>query len=290
MGRMKHGKPNPHNDKTKVVKKKEEEKPKSTRPVDLEYRKRLLESNHDRYDEPINFDSDDESEEPDETKSIDYIKRNYGGISSHFQFEEEKEWRDEKDDRLGYCVRNLSELASVDSKAVSTASNFNTNGASISPTLPNRYQWSYKGIEPYEPEFKTLYVSRDTSGFTSSGDLNSNKKPIFIDSTNTGFSTDDNNDSSYSHKSFQTNETLDNEDKDTERENKLTATESVKNENTITGKHNTCVGDGDLDKLLELPTSPPGQSVSDQSKPSENDKKLTEENAQELDDWLDTII
>ncbi|XP_066927138.1 uncharacterized protein [Clytia hemisphaerica] len=271
--------------------------------------------------------ADDESEQPDETKSIDYIKRNYGGISSHFQFEEEKEWRDEKsasenvlnldltqlsneiinmqptvklqlhdtDSRLGYCVRNLSELASVDSKAASTASNFNTNGASVSPTLPNRYQWSYKGIEQYQPEFMTSYV---TSGFSSSADLNSNKEQMFVDSTNTGFFTDDNNglnkniDSSYSHKSFQTNETLDNEDKDTERDNKLTATESVKNENTITGKDDTCVGDGDddIDKLLELPTSPPGQSVSDQSKPSENDKKLTEENAQELDDWLDTII
>lgn len=307
---MKHGKVNKHNDKSKVVPTRKGEQnvegdKKPIKEVVPEYRKRILKTNHDRYDQPITDDSDSEDElgDLDETKSIEYIKRNYSGVSSHFQFKEEKEWQDEHgppansnlfsldlnslsselsvidtfhklqlsemDSSHSYCVNNLSGL--IHEKDKSNSSPFEKQST---------FQWSYQGVEQYN-------IGAPTTSNTE------NHSPVTPNNlTGTAEVTKQRNspDSSSSPEEDVPEETF---NTDTNYRETIDTDECDENGGlTISVKTVEIKGTEEIKINVEENSDLPAASLDMISK-DENEKAPStpeDEGTQELDDWLDSII
>lgn len=314
MGRMKHGKPNPHNDRSKVIVKKKNEKEKNKnegvedknkndgtdRVIPEEYRKRLLESNHDRYDEPdIEFEDEDD-DVVDETKSLEYIKTHYSGISSHFQFDDEKEWNDEKDleastdanvlqldlhqlsteiskvdtheklnlkdvnERHVYCVENLADMCAT-SKRSKPSNTFETRKSNQGAP----FVWSYEGLEQSHFEHKTsLRTKTNTENTIISYRQSSNVKKL-----ENKFDNDSNQ--------------LQEGDEDSKKE--LTPLQPGDDDQEIITTEQSKVFD-DLDELLNSPVQDNANKEDTVNEKDEAISNLKETGAKELDDWLDSIL
>lgn len=315
---MKHGKPNPHNDRSKVIVKKKHEKEKKKNEevgdknekagadgASEEYRKRLLESNHDRYDEPDIESEDEDNDVSDETKSLEYIRTHYSGISSHFQFDDEKKWNEENDieastsadvlqldlhqlsadiskidtyeklnlkdvnKRYVYCIENLAGMCATSKRSTQSNTSETRKSNQAAP-----FVWSYEGLDQSNFEHKTSLRTTKNTGTTIMS-----HRPFEINQ---------------SSKVKELEKKIDNDshqlqDVDEDSKNDLTPLQpAVDNQEIITTEQSKIFDD--LDELLTSPVQDTSSKKDTIKEKDEAISNLKETGAKELDDWLDSIL
>ncbi|XP_057315394.1 glutamic acid-rich protein-like isoform X3 [Hydractinia symbiolongicarpus] len=264
---------------------------------------KLLPSNSSRYDKVDNEENVSLDEDLyDETKDFEYIKTHAGGASSHFQFQEEREWQDQlkdesddqdidnilelnlkqlaeelssldmmeklKLDQLGedykYCFDNLKKLR--DSKP--------TEARSIPSNLNNNFTWTFKGVEKYKDLFKRMKSNKERilcSHDNLKPETEDNKFQVKVDSGKVNTVPLPSNTTQTFDITFEKSISVESE-----------TSEEQNNDNLIEKtSENTIPDDVDLDMLLE--TTDPVSSSSEVN-------TLKTETPKELDDWLDSML
>lgn len=257
-------------------------------------------SRYDKVDDEENVSLDEDLY--DETKDFEYIKTHAGGASSHFQFQEEREWQDQlkdepddqdvdnileldlkqlaeelssldmmeklKLDQLGedyeYCVENLKKLH--DSKP--------TEARSI-PSNPNdNFTWTYKGVEKYKDLFNRMKSNKERilcSHVSLKPKSDDNKFEVKVDSGKVNTVPVPSDTTQTSDITFEKSISMESE-----------TSEEHNHENPVEKtSENTVPEDLDLDMLLE--TADPVSALSEI-------KTLKTETPEELDDWLDGML